>query len=118
MMRTGFLAALFGFSAIAFADQENRPAANTTMTAVAGIRAGAGATVGKFGGGRPMKAGVGSAAVVLSNGLIVGAIVAVNAVGDIIDPANGTVVAGVRGSDGRLADARRLLRSGQTVTQP
>jgi L-aminopeptidase/D-esterase-like protein len=82
------------------------------------IGAGAGATVGKFGGGRSMKAGIGSAAIALPSGLIVAAIVAVNAVGDIIDPATGTVVAGVRGQDGRLADARVLLRSGQTVPPP
>ena len=49
------------------------------------VGAGAGATVGKFGGGRDraMKAGIGSAAIALPNGLIVGAIVAVNAVGDV-----------------------------------
>jgi L-aminopeptidase/D-esterase-like protein len=82
------------------------------------VGAGAGATVGKFGGGRSMKAGIGSAAIVLPSGLIVAAIVAVNAVGDIIDPATGTVVAGVRGPDGRLADARILLRSGQTLSTP
>jgi L-aminopeptidase/D-esterase-like protein len=36
----------------------------------------------------------------------------VNAVGDIIDPATGQVVAGVRTEDGMgLADARRLMRS-------
>jgi L-aminopeptidase/D-esterase-like protein len=45
--------------------------------------------------------------------LIVAALVAVNAVGDIVDPANGRVIAGVRTADGRgFADARRLLRSG------
>ena len=82
------------------------------------IGAGAGATIGKFGGGRPMKAGIGSAAVALPDGLIVAAIVAVNAIGDIIDPSTGSVVAGVRGADGRLADARRLLRSGQTAAKP
>jgi L-aminopeptidase/D-esterase-like protein len=82
------------------------------------IGAGAGATIGKFGGGRPMKAGVGSAAVTLPDGLIVAAIVAVNAIGDIIDPSTGSVVAGVRGADGRLADARRLLRSGQAAAKP
>ena len=71
------------------------------------IGAGAGATIGKFGGGRPMKAGIGSAAIRLPDGLIVAAIVAVNAIGDVIDPATGRVVAGVRGTDGRLADARR-----------
>ena len=82
------------------------------------VGAGAGATVGKFGGGRPMKAGIGSASLTLPNGLIVAALVAVNAIGDIIDPATGTVVAGVRGQDGRLADARVLLRSGQTLARP
>ncbi len=79
--------------------------------------AGAGATVGKSGGGRggqggPMKAGIGSAAIKLPNGLVVAAIVAVNAVGDIIDPWTGQVVAGARGPDGKLIDARRLLRGG------
>jgi L-aminopeptidase/D-esterase-like protein len=39
--------------------------------------------------------------------------VAVNAAGDVIDPATGRVVAGVRTADGNgLADARVLLRSG------
>jgi L-aminopeptidase/D-esterase-like protein len=81
------------------------------------IGAGAGATVGKSAGrgtgnGGPMKAGIGSAAIKLPNGLVVAAIVAVNAVGDIIDPATGQVVAGVRGADGKLADARKLLRQG------
>jgi L-aminopeptidase/D-esterase-like protein len=88
------------------------------------VGAGAGATVGKMGGliehagypgGRrlPMKAGIGSAALSLANGLVVGAIVAVNAVGDIIDPMTGQVVAGVRTPDGKgLADVRKLLRTG------
>ena len=77
------------------------------------IGAGTGATVGKMGMGRSMKAGVGSAAITLPNGLVVAAIVAVNAVGDIIDPASGRVVAGVRSEDGTsLADVRTLLRSG------
>jgi L-aminopeptidase/D-esterase-like protein len=45
--------------------------------------------------------------------LIVAALVAVNAVGDVIDPATGKVVAGVRTPDGRgLSDARILLRTG------
>ena len=79
------------------------------------VGAGAGATVGKTGGrGRAMKSGLGSAAIALPDGLVVAAMVAVNAVGDIIDPATGQVVAGVRTEDGTgLADARKLLRSGQ-----
>jgi L-aminopeptidase/D-esterase-like protein len=88
------------------------------------VGAGAGATVGKSGGrsgsgpstgsgqGGPMKAGIGSAAIRMASGLVVAAIVAVNAVGDIIDPATGQVVAGARGPDGKLLDARKLLRGG------
>jgi L-aminopeptidase/D-esterase-like protein len=76
------------------------------------VGAGAGATIGKS-GGLPMKAGVGSAAIRLPNGLVVAALVAVNAVGDIIDPSTGQVIAGTRTQDGKhLADARKLLRSG------
>ena len=60
-----------------------------------------------------MKAGIGSAARVMPNGLVVAAIAAVNAAGDIIDPETGRVVAGARSADGKtLADARQLLRSG------
>jgi L-aminopeptidase/D-esterase-like protein len=76
------------------------------------VGAGAGATVGKT-AGRPMKAGVGSSAIRLPNGLVVAALVAVNAAGDIIDPWSGQVIAGTRTADGKhLADARKLLRSG------
>ncbi|MGE3404182.1 MAG: P1 family peptidase [Vicinamibacterales bacterium] len=78
------------------------------------VGAGAGATVGKSQGmPRAMKGGVGTAAITLPNGLTVGALVAVNAFGDVIDPSNGTLVAGVRTADGKsLADVRQLLRSG------
>lgn len=83
------------------------------------IGAGAGSTVGKSGprgnGGGPMKAGIGSAAIKLPNGLVVAAIVAANSVGDIIDPDTGQVVAGAREADGKLGkliDARRMLRQG------
>lgn len=78
------------------------------------VGAGAGATVGKLRGPtRAMKSGIGTAAIVLDDGLVVAALVAVNAVGDIIDPATGQVVAGVRTEDGKgFADARKLVRSG------
>ena len=81
------------------------------------VGAGAGATVGKSAGSsRAMKAGIGSAAIELPNGLIVAALMAVNAVGDVIDPATGEVVAGVRTEDGTaLADVRKLLRSGALI---
>src|SRR5262249_5916865 len=39
----------------------------------------------------------------------------VNAAGDIIDPANGRVVAGTLNADGTFADVRRLLRSGALI---
>ena len=88
-------------------------AATAGAVAEGNVGAGAGATVGKMGGGA-MKGGLGSAAVVLPNGLVVAAIVAVNAVGDVIDPTTGQVVAGVRSADGKsLADVRKLLRSGE-----
>jgi L-aminopeptidase/D-esterase-like protein len=87
----------------------------TTETPTEGnVGAGAGATVGKLRGmARAMKGGVGTASITLDNGLTVAAIVAVNAVGDIIDPTTGSVIAGVRTENGRgLADARVLLREG------
>jgi L-aminopeptidase/D-esterase-like protein len=62
-----------------------------------------------------MKAGIGTAAITLPNGLVVAAIVAVNAVGDIINPDTGAVVAGARNPDGTLADARRILRGGAAI---
>jgi L-aminopeptidase/D-esterase-like protein len=65
------------------------------------VGAGAGATVGKFGGGRPMKGGIGTSSIMLGNGLIVGAIVAVNCVGNVVDPKTGRTVAGARTADGK-----------------
>jgi L-aminopeptidase/D-esterase-like protein len=91
-------------------------AATTGAAGEGSIGAGAGATVGKFAGAaRSTKSGIGTAAIALPNGLIVAALVAVNAVGDIIDPATGAVVAGVRNPDGTFADARKILRSGSTA---
>jgi len=89
-------------------------AATDGPVAEGSVGAGAGATVGKLaGGGRAMRGGIGTASITLPNGLMVAALVAVNAVGDVIDPATGRVVAGVRTSDGQgLADARLVLRSG------
>lgn len=88
-------------------------AAATGAVAEGNVGAGAGATVGKLGGGRSMKGGLGSSAIVLPNGLAVAAIVAVNAVGDVIDPSTAQVVAGARTEDGRaLLDLRKVLRSG------
>jgi L-aminopeptidase/D-esterase-like protein len=66
------------------------------------VGAGAGATIGKMGGGGAMKGGLGTASITVpadGGTLVVGAIVAVNAVGDVIDPRDGAVVAGVRTPD-------------------
>jgi L-aminopeptidase/D-esterase-like protein len=78
------------------------------------VGAGAGAVVGKiFGFGRAMKGGIGSASVTV-DGVTVGAIIAVNALGDVVDPETGRVVAGARTADGRgLLDARRALLRGE-----
>ena len=63
--------------------------------------AGAGATVGKlFGMPYAMKGGIGTASVTLE-GVTVGALIAVNALGDVVDPAAGTPIAGARTEDGQ-----------------
>jgi len=84
------------------------------------VGAGAGATLGKTAGrDRSMKGGIGSASIRLPDGLVVAALAAVNAVGDVIDPTTGQVVAGVRTRDGTsLADARKLLRDGSLTRAP
>lgn len=110
-------------------DQKIRPTADCGYRAAAAatngpvregnVGAGAGATVGKLGGmPRAMKGGVGTASIRLPDGLVVGAIVVVNSVGDVIDPSTGKVVAGTRTENGALADARMLLRSGAVVSGP
>jgi L-aminopeptidase/D-esterase-like protein len=93
-------------------------AASTGTIAEGNVGAGAGATVGKLAGrGRAMKGGIGTASITLPNGLVVAAIAAVNSIGDVVDPVNGAVVAGVRSADGKsLADARKLLRAGPAPT--
>lgn len=103
------------------ADCGYRAASAATQGAVAegNVGAGTGATLGKLNGfARAMKGGLGTASITLPNGLIVGAIVVVNAIGDVIDPATGAVVAGVRTADGKgLADARQVIR-GARVEPP
>lgn len=87
-------------------------AAGSTAPAEGNVGAGAGATVGKlFGIQRAMKGGIGSASVAV-DGLTVGALVAVNALGDVIDPSTGRPIAGARTADGRalLGSMDALLR--------
>lgn len=77
-------------------------AASANAPAEGNVGAGAGATVGKlFGMTRAMKSGIGTASIKLPSGITVGAIVAVNAVGDVFDPATGKVIAGARLPDGK-----------------
>ena len=76
-------------------------AASSDAPTQGNVGAGAGATVGKlFGMAHAMKGGIGSAAVTL-NGVTVGALIAVNALGDVVDPATGAPLAGARTADGR-----------------
>ena len=86
--------------------------ASDAPVAEGSVGAGAGATVGKLAGpDRSMKGGIGTALIQLPGGVRVAALMAVNAVGDIVDPDTGAIVAGARTPDGRgFADARALLR--------
>ncbi len=73
------------------------------------VGAGTGATVGKvLGVDRSMKGGVGSASVRLEGGLVVGALAAVNAFGDVRNE-RGVVIAGPRLQDGTLGETVNLL---------
>jgi L-aminopeptidase/D-esterase-like protein len=75
-------------------------AATREAPAEGSVGAGTGATVGKLWGmDRAMKGGIGTASATV-NGITVGAIVAVNAVGDVVDPHSGRIVAGARTADG------------------
>lgn len=78
------------------------------------VGAGAGALVGKlFGIAGAMKGGIGSASLTV-DGVTVGAWVACNALGDVVDPASGQVLAGARSDDGRcLRDIRRAIIAGE-----
>ena len=76
------------------------------------VGAGTGATVGKiFGNFRCMKGGLGTASA-KAQGLVVGAIVAVNCLGDVIDPEKGEMIAGVLTEDKKgLANTMSFLRN-------
>ncbi|MCR8995145.1 P1 family peptidase [Brevibacillus sp. 7WMA2] len=79
--------------------------ASEQVFAEGNIGAGCGATVGKMAGfERAMKGGLGTASRELGNGLVIGAIVAVNAVGEVRCPVTGERLAGVRGENEELLD--------------
>jgi len=77
------------------------------------IGAGAGATVGKLlGVEHAMPGGLGMASVRIG-GVTLAAMVAVNAVGDVVDPQGGGVIAGPRGADGRPRSTVQALLAGE-----
>ncbi|MDM4765616.1 P1 family peptidase [Pelomonas sp. SE-A7] len=77
------------------------------------VGAGSGATLGKlFGAQHAMKGGIGTASLCL-DGITVAALVAVNALGDVIDPSTGQVLAGTRGADGHPVGALQDLLAGR-----
>lgn len=84
------------------------------------VGAGAGATVGKlFGGKFAMKSGLGSASIRLDSGIVVGALVAVNAVGDVRDPRTDAILAGARAADGKgFRDSIAEILKGHGVVLP
>ena len=88
-------------------------AAATTMPQQGSVGAGAGATVGKLWGmGRAMKSGIGTASLKVG-GITMGAVVAVNAVGDVMNPATARLIAGARTEDGKaLQDTVRSVLRG------
>lgn len=89
-------------------------AATTGSVAEGNVGAGTGATVGKlFGLPRAMRGGLGTASRRLGD-VTVGALVAVNALGDVRDPDSGRLLAGARDApDGRrLVDTARALATG------
>lgn len=76
------------------------------------VGAGAGCSVGKaLGMGQATKSGIGTACVKVGE-VAIGAIVAVNAFGDVRDPESGLLLAGPRGADGAILDTTALLLQG------
>ena len=91
-----------------------------TPLATGNVGAGTGATVGKIlGMGQAMKGGMGTASMEIGGGVVVGALVAVNAFGDVVDPATGQILAGTRsvvrgplriGAPGYFADTLEVMK--------
>jgi L-aminopeptidase/D-esterase-like protein len=88
-------------------------AADDGPVAEGNVGAGTGARVGAIMGiQQAMKAGLGTASADLGEGLVVGAVVAVNAFGDVIDPQTGQILAGARSLDGTgFADTLAVMKS-------
>jgi L-aminopeptidase/D-esterase-like protein len=82
------------------------------------VGAGTGATIGKlFGQRRAMKGGTGSYTVTLPGGVLVSALVAVNALGDVRDPSTGKIVAGARKPAGsrEFIDSEAEMKRGAII---
>ena len=77
-------------------------AASAEPVSEGSVGAGTGATVGKaLGMARAVKGGLGTASANLGDGLVVGAMAAVNAAGSVVDPETGRIIAGPRREDAR-----------------
>lgn len=94
-------------------------AASRQPSAQGNVGAGSGALVGKlYGMARAMKGGVGTASLCV-DGVTVGALIVCNAVGDVIDPANGALIAGARTVDGKtLLGSRDAMLRGEVPRKP
>jgi L-aminopeptidase/D-esterase-like protein len=96
-------------------------AANDGPVAEGSIGAGTGATVGKVNGIRnAMKGGIGTYTVSLGANILVSAIVAVNALGDVIDPETNRIIAGARRKpeSKEFLDATKAIREGLRLKTP
>ena len=84
--------------------------ASDTAPAQGSVGAGTGATVGKMlGMHSAMKGGIGSASITIAEGLTIGAIVAVNAIGGVYEARTGRIIAGPRSEDdGGVLDAMEV----------
>jgi L-aminopeptidase/D-esterase-like protein len=101
--------------------------AQTGPVAEGNVGAGTGATIGKiFGISGAMKSGLGTASIEIGGGVVLGAIVAVNAFGDVLNPETGRIIAGARpaklgpmklGGPEPFADTLRVMqtRTGRTI---
>jgi L-aminopeptidase/D-esterase-like protein len=86
-------------------------AARAGRLAQGSVGAGTGATVAKaLGPDRAVKGGVGSAAEALPGGTVVGALLAVNCFGEVVDPDSGRILAGPRDDKGGFASTLDVLR--------
>jgi L-aminopeptidase/D-esterase-like protein len=89
--------------------------ANPGPVAEGSVGAGTGASVGKLYTIRfATKGGLGTASVVSAGGVIVGALVVVNAFGDVVDPAERRILAGTRDPEDprRFADSAARIKAG------